>query len=119
MLSQIKLRQLHILQNRYTPIDIEPLNPFDWKTCVKTNSTLKVHLRVESIRERQILWQPGAPVSGIIYRSPNMRVSQIINRDKNVLQGKLSSKNSPLRTRLIVFEIVFRSRIIFPVTYIY
>lgn len=75
MLSQIRLRHLHILQNRYTPIDIEPMNTFDWKQCVKANSTLKVHLRVESIRERQILWQPSSPVSSIIYKSPNMRVS--------------------------------------------
>lgn len=75
MLSQTQLRHLHILQNRYTPIDIEPMNYFDWENCVKINSTLKVHLRVESIRERQIIWQPGAPVSSIIYKSPNIRVS--------------------------------------------
>lgn len=75
MLSQTGLRHLHILQNRYTPIDIEPLNYFDWKQCRKTNPTLKVHLRVESVRERQILWQPGAPVSSIIYKSPNIQVT--------------------------------------------
>lgn len=75
MLSQIRLSHLHILQNRYTPIDIEPMNSFDWKQCIKTNPTLKVHLRVESIRERQVLWQPSSPVSSIIYKSANIRVS--------------------------------------------
>lgn len=74
MLSQIKLSYLHILQNRYTPIDIEPMNSFDWKHCTKENPALRVHLRVESIRERQILWQIGAPVSSIIYKSPNIQV---------------------------------------------
>lgn len=77
MLGQIRLQHLHILQNRYTPVDIEPMNSFDWKHCVKANPILKVHLRVESTRERQILWQPGAPVSSIIYKSPNTRVRQI------------------------------------------
>lgn len=75
MLSQTRLRHLHILQNRYTPIDIESMHSSDWKHCVKINSELKVHLRIESIRERHVLWQPGAPVSSIIYKSPNMRVS--------------------------------------------
>lgn len=75
MLSQIHLGHLHILQNRYTPIDIEPMSSYDWKHCTKLNSILKVYLRVESIRERQILWQPGAPVSSVIYKSSNIRVS--------------------------------------------
>lgn len=74
MLGQIRLRHLHILQNRYTPVDIEPMSSFDWKHCAKANPILKVHLRVESTRERQILWQTGAPVSSIIYKSPNTRV---------------------------------------------
>lgn len=81
MLSQTRLRHLHILQNRYTPIDIEPMCSFDWKHCNKTNPKLKVHLRIESIRERQILWQPAAPVSSIIYKSPNTQVSS--RRKKN------------------------------------
>lgn len=76
MLSQTRLRHLHILQNRYTPVDIEPLHYFDWKQCAKTNPVLKVHLRVESIRERQILWQPSAPVTSIIYKSPNIQVGR-------------------------------------------
>lgn len=78
MLSQTRLRHLHILQNRYTPIDIEPMHSSDWKHCAKIHSSLKVHLRIDSIRERQILWQPGAPVSSIIYKSPNIRVSLTI-----------------------------------------
>lgn len=74
MLSQTRLRHLHILQNHYTPVDIELMTSCDWIYCTKTNPTLRVHLRVESIRERQILWQTGAPVSSVIYKSPNIRV---------------------------------------------
>lgn len=75
MLSQTRLRHLHVLQNRYTPADIGPVHSFDWKHCAKSNPALRVHLRVESIRDRQVLWQPGAPVFSIIYKSPNTRVS--------------------------------------------
>ncbi|XP_060837199.1 F-box/LRR-repeat protein 21 [Rhopalosiphum padi] len=90
MLSQIRLSHLHILQNRYTPIEIEPMNSFDWKHCVKANATLKVHLRVESIRERQILWQPNSPVSSIIYKSPNMRMTaDILNKAIELYSDRL------------------------------
>ncbi|XP_050436850.1 F-box/LRR-repeat protein 21 isoform X2 [Adelges cooleyi] len=81
LLSQTTLRHLHIVQNRYTPIDIEPIHPIDWRHFTKANPWLRVHLRVESVRERQILWQAGAPVSSVIYKSPNIRMSaDIINK---------------------------------------
>lgn len=92
MLSETRLQHLHILQNRYTPVDVGPVDSFDWKHCVKTNPTLRVHLRVESVHDRQVLWQPSAPVSSIIYKSPNTQVSARTNQYVHTMYASHGAK---------------------------
>ncbi|XP_050535286.1 uncharacterized protein LOC126902252 isoform X2 [Daktulosphaira vitifoliae] len=81
LISQTTVRNLYIVQNTYTPTEIESINVYDWKRSTIASPQLKVHLRIESSRERQILWQIGAPVSSIIYKSPIIQMTaDIINK---------------------------------------
>lgn len=79
LLGYTRLRHLHILQNRYTPNDstIKPASTKAWKVCRQNNPKLMVHLQVESLKEKQIIWQDGAPVKTILVDSPNMGVSAL------------------------------------------
>lgn len=76
LLGQTKLRHLHILQNRFTPSDLVllPVSGRAWQACRKANPCLSVHLKVETPREREVIWQERAPVRSIIYDSPLMKV---------------------------------------------
>ncbi|XP_075220299.1 uncharacterized protein LOC142323877 isoform X2 [Lycorma delicatula] len=74
LLSETRLKNLDIIQNRYTPLDIPPVNPKTWRDCRKKNNKLAVHLKVESKRDRQLLWQEEAPVHTVIYSSPECKL---------------------------------------------
>lgn len=79
LLGEIQLRHLYIVQNRYTPLDITAaVNPKSWKQCAARNPELRVHLRVESVRERQLLWQEGAPVNTVLYFSPQCKACLLL-----------------------------------------
>lgn len=80
LLGYTKLKQLHILQNRYTPNDpgIKITTGKSWKLCRKNNPDLCVHLQVESMKEKVLIWQENAPVKTILYDSPHIGVSVII-----------------------------------------
>lgn len=72
-----KLKHLHILQNRYTPndVNIKSINPAVWKKCRMDNPGLNVHLQVQSVKEKVIIWQQNAPVRTVLYDSPQIGVS--------------------------------------------
>jgi F-box protein 39 len=76
LLSHTNIEHIHILQNRYTPndINIKPVSYKTWKTARKNNPNLKVHLQLESVKEKAIIWQQGAPVSTVLYDSPHIKV---------------------------------------------
>lgn len=76
LIGQTKLRHLHILQNRFTPSELVllPVSGRAWYACRKGNANLSVHLKVESQREREVIWQDRAPVRSIIYESPLSKV---------------------------------------------
>lgn len=69
------------MQNRYTPNDpgIKLTTWKSWKTCRKNNADLVVHLQVESIKEKSIVWQEGAPVHTVLYDSPHISVGSVCN----------------------------------------
>ncbi|KAJ8941225.1 hypothetical protein NQ318_015657 [Aromia moschata] len=71
-----KLKHLHILQNRYTPYDviIKPVSPMAWKKCRQNNAGLSVHLQLESLKEKPLIWQENAPVRTVLYDSPHIRL---------------------------------------------
>jgi len=77
LIGQSKLKHLHILQNRFTPSEMLLISVprRSWQQCRKGNPELQVHLKVESHREREILWQEGAPVRSLLYDSPHVKVS--------------------------------------------
>ncbi|XP_052132942.1 uncharacterized protein LOC113216018 isoform X1 [Frankliniella occidentalis] len=76
LLGQTKLRHLHILQNSFTPSELMlfPVAGKAWKMCRKDNPGLSVHLKVESLKEREVVWQEKAPVRSIIYNSPLTKI---------------------------------------------
>ncbi|KAL1140335.1 hypothetical protein AAG570_000267 [Ranatra chinensis] len=81
LLGESQLKELHIVQNRYTPQDVAPMNPKAWTACARRNTRLRVHLSLESIRERCILWQERAPVASILYNSPQCKLQdEILNK---------------------------------------
>ncbi|XP_054272004.1 uncharacterized protein LOC128992449 [Macrosteles quadrilineatus] len=90
LLGEIRLRHLHILQNRYTPLDVTAVGSKCWRDCAKRNPGLKVHLRVESTRERHLLWQEGAPVHTVLYSSPQCKLqTDVVTRAIDLYQEKL------------------------------
>ncbi|KAJ8974662.1 hypothetical protein NQ317_011979, partial [Molorchus minor] len=76
LLGYTKLEHLHILQNRYTPYDaiIKPVSPNAWQKCRQNNSALNVHLQVESLKEKPLIWQERAPVRTVLFDSPHIRL---------------------------------------------
>ncbi|KAG5897483.1 hypothetical protein JTB14_031107 [Gonioctena quinquepunctata] len=74
LVGSTKLKHLHILQNRYTPndINIKPVSPYTWKRCRKSNRYLSVHLQIESLKDKAIIWQEMAPVRTVLYNSPHI-----------------------------------------------
>lgn len=91
LLGYTKLKHLHILQNRYTPNDpgINVTTRKSWKICRKNNPNLSVHLQVESIKEKTVMFQDGAPVKTILYDSPHTGV----NTYQFLLQLNLTGSN--------------------------
>uniref|UniRef100_A0A6P7GNS7 F-box/LRR-repeat protein 21-like n=1 Tax=Diabrotica virgifera virgifera TaxID=50390 RepID=A0A6P7GNS7_DIAVI len=77
LLGNTKLKHLHIVQNRYTSTDviIIPVSPDSWKKCRKENTGLSVHLHLQSMKEKPLIWQQGAPVRSLVYDSPHIGVS--------------------------------------------
>ncbi|CAG9829257.1 unnamed protein product [Diabrotica balteata] len=76
LLGHTKLKHLHIVQNRYTSTDIKimPVSPDSWKKCRKENTGLSVHLHLESMKEKPLIWQQSAPVRSLIYDSPHIGI---------------------------------------------
>lgn len=97
------LRNLHILQNCYTPSHrrIEPCSAKAWRILKRDNPKLMVHLRVESLpctvsasaagattsttEFSEIVWQPEAPVHSILYKTPQQMVR--INMSPGIVSG--------------------------------
>ncbi|XP_031350774.1 uncharacterized protein LOC116176386 isoform X2 [Photinus pyralis] len=82
LLGYTKLRHLHIFQNRYTPSDftIKPVPAKIWKNCHRNNPKLCIHLELQCNKDRQLIWQDGAPVKSILYDSPHTtQTLQLIN----------------------------------------
>ncbi|KAK9890864.1 hypothetical protein WA026_012208 [Henosepilachna vigintioctopunctata] len=93
LLCYTNLKHLHILQNRYTPndVNIKPVSPQSWKKCRQINRVLRVHLQLESMKEKPLIWQKGAPVKTVLYNSPHIgaNINQLvmsIELYKNTLQ---------------------------------
>lgn len=76
LLADTKLKHLHLLQNRYTPtyMSITHCNVKAWRIVKRDNPGLKVHLRVESLTNGEVVLQPEAPVASVTYDSPKTMV---------------------------------------------
>lgn len=73
LLGQSSLRNLHILQNKYTEHG-KSLGYRVWKACRAGNPRMRVHLRLEGLCKKEIIWQPRANVKSIVYDSPYSKV---------------------------------------------
>ncbi|RXG70612.1 hypothetical protein Avbf_03218 [Armadillidium vulgare] len=74
LLGNTTLRNMHIVQNKYTE-HARSLHYKAWKACRENNPKLRVHLRVEGNSKKGIVWQPRAPVKSIVYDSPYAQIS--------------------------------------------
>lgn len=72
-MGQSNLRNLHIVQNKYTEHG-KSLGYRVWKACRRANPRLRVHLCLEGLCKKEIIWQPRAPVKSIVYDSPYAKV---------------------------------------------
>ncbi|XP_050092027.1 uncharacterized protein LOC126575393 [Anopheles aquasalis] len=77
LLADSKVKHLTLLQNRYTPpaLAISPCSAKAWLTVRRDNPRLRVHLRVESTSNAQILLQPEAPVASMIYQTAKTKIT--------------------------------------------
>lgn len=90
LLSSTALRHLHIFQNTYSPTTPAACSQKAWKQLRKDNPKIKVHLRLESTANKDITFQPGAPVYSMTYRSSKNQITtdkiiQIVDMYKHTL----------------------------------
>ncbi|XP_019881787.1 uncharacterized protein LOC109609546 isoform X2 [Aethina tumida] len=76
LLGNTNLKHLHILQNRYSPDDenINPVSAKVWKQCKKNNPDLCVHLQLECVKPKPLIWQECAPVKTVLYNSTRLQL---------------------------------------------
>ncbi|CAH0555831.1 unnamed protein product [Brassicogethes aeneus] len=76
LFGNTNLKHLHIVQNRYTPDDenIYPVSPKVWRQCRKSNQNLCVHLELECVKPKPLIWQENAPVKSILYNSTHIQL---------------------------------------------
>lgn len=75
LITDGSLKHLHLYQNRYTPDTIAACSARAWTMVAQNNPKLKIHLSIESDNsDAEIIIQPNAPVSSIIYTTPNTKV---------------------------------------------
>ncbi|KAK7069064.1 hypothetical protein SK128_017452 [Halocaridina rubra] len=74
LLGTSQLRNLFILQNKYTEHG-KSLNYKTWKVCRRNNPRLRVHLCTEGNVKRDIIWQERAPVKSVVYDSPYAKIT--------------------------------------------
>lgn len=69
LLAESKLRDLWIVQTKYTEL-CWPVSIRAWRECRKINPKLRIHLAVTEKVDAEILWQECAAVKSIIYDTP-------------------------------------------------
>ncbi|KNC31013.1 hypothetical protein FF38_03272 [Lucilia cuprina] len=76
LLADTKLKHLHLLQNCYTSsyLTIGHCSVKAWRVLKRDNPKLKVHLRVESMNDGEIVFQPEAPVYSVTYAAPKTKI---------------------------------------------
>lgn len=76
LLGDTKLKHLHLLQNCYTTsyLAIAHCSVKAWRVLKRDNPYLKVHLRLESLNDGELVFQPEAPVYSVTYRAPKTMV---------------------------------------------
>lgn len=81
LLADTKLKHLHLLQNCYTGsyLTISHCSVKAWRILKRDNPKLKVHLRVESLNDGEVVFQPEAPVYSVTYSAPKTMVFILYN----------------------------------------
>lgn len=73
LLSYTALRDLHLVQSTYTQLGIR-VSTRAWRELRRAAPRLRVHLAVEGRIAKEIIWQEGAPVHSVVYRTPYNQV---------------------------------------------
>ncbi|KAL9918892.1 F-box only protein 39 [Glossina fuscipes fuscipes] len=76
LLGDTRLKHLHLLQNCYTAsyLTINHCSVRAWRTLKRDNPRLKIHLRLESLSDGELVIQPEAPVYSITYSAPKSMI---------------------------------------------
>ncbi|XP_054162350.1 uncharacterized protein LOC128960302 [Oppia nitens] len=69
MLSDTKLQDLWIVQNKYTEY-CQPISSKTWRSVSKHNPLMRIHLVVTGKVNSEIVWQESESVKSVIYDSP-------------------------------------------------
>ncbi|XP_013117529.2 uncharacterized protein LOC106094839 [Stomoxys calcitrans] len=92
LLADSKLKHLHLLQNCYTTsyLAIGSCSVKAWRVLKRDNPQLKVHLRLESLNDGEVVFQPEAPVYSVTYRAPKTQIHpdtviKMVDHYKNTL----------------------------------
>lgn len=95
LLADSRVRHLHLLQTRYTPVAcaLSACSARAWQLIRRDNPAMRVHLCVESTHGGgEVLLQPDAPVHSVLYRTAKTqlvgervaRVTQLYGRTLRV-----------------------------------
>lgn len=94
LIADSKIAHLHLVQNKHTPtaISLSSCSARAWRIVKRDNPQLKVHLRVESTNCGEFVFQPEAPVSSVVYRTPKTKITpetmlKIIDNYKTTLSS--------------------------------
>ncbi|XP_067135359.1 F-box/LRR-repeat protein 3 [Centruroides vittatus] len=74
LLGHTKLVDLYILQVKHTDV-ATPVSRKTWKECRKISPKLRVHLVIDGKVKTEVMWQEGAPIRSIIYKTPYNRIT--------------------------------------------
>ncbi|XP_075166928.1 F-box only protein 39 [Haematobia irritans] len=92
LLADTQLKHLHLLQNCYTVsyLTISHCSVKAWRILKRDNPKLKVHLRLESLNDGEVVFQPEAPIYSVTYRSPKTMIHpdtliKMVDHYKNTL----------------------------------
>ncbi|KAK9496475.1 hypothetical protein O3M35_013238 [Rhynocoris fuscipes] len=78
LLSNTKLRHLHLSQTRFSTDAVQPVPAKVWSNLKKRAPNLRVHLTLETKGDRQLMWQECAPVASILITSPHCKLEPLM-----------------------------------------
>lgn len=89
--SNTSLRDLYLFQNNYSPNYAAACSEKAWKNFKRDNPKAKVHLRIEAASQKELTFQPSAPIHSVTYRTPKNKASTDIIKIIDLYKYTLST----------------------------